>query len=185
LTDGISDDPGLVSLDRPGMWKFSLDFIPKRPVLFLNLYNNQWNTNYRYWYQGTWSSRGRLWTFGNGTVIGEALITPSLEARHPLQAALAEGPGGRLPTSRNGLELSRKGVLVTAFTPTLIRVWERAGTGWKAGPTFMPGQYPVQTGQRRRGVQEDGQRQGRQALQGRIHPELDGCEESRAALRSS
>ena len=72
LTDGISDDPGLVSLNRPGMWKFSLDFIPKRPVLFLNLYNNQWNTNYRYWYQGTWSWRGRLWTFGNGTVIGEA-----------------------------------------------------------------------------------------------------------------
>ncbi len=129
-------DHPLISLDRPGMWRFSLDFIPKKPIVFLNLYNNQWNTNYRYWYPGTWSSRVRLWTFGNGTAIGEALITPSLEACHPLQAALAEGPGGRLSTSRSGLELSRKGVLVTAFTPTLIRVWERAGT---AGDVVVTG----------------------------------------------
>lgn len=49
---------------------------------------------------------------------------------------LAEGPGGRLSTSRSGLELSRKGVLVTAFTPTLIRVWERAGT---AGDVVVTG----------------------------------------------
>ena len=43
-------DHPLVSLDTPGIWKFSLDFIPKKSVVFLNLYNNQWNTNYRYWY---------------------------------------------------------------------------------------------------------------------------------------
>jgi hypothetical protein len=129
-------DHPLVSLDRPGIWKFSLDFIPKKPILYLNLYNNQWNSNYRYWYPGTWSSRVRLWTFASDTAIGEALITPSLEARHPLEAALAEGPGGRLPMSRGGLELSRKGVLVTAFTPTLIRVWEQAGT---AGEVVLTG----------------------------------------------
>jgi hypothetical protein len=64
------------------------------------------------------------------------LITPSLEARHPLDAALAQGPGGPLPPSRSGLELSRKGVLVTAFTPTLIRVWEQAGT---AGELIVTG----------------------------------------------
>ena len=40
-------DHPLVSLDTPGIWKFSLDFVPKKPVVFLNLYNNQWNTNYR------------------------------------------------------------------------------------------------------------------------------------------
>jgi hypothetical protein len=129
-------DHPLVSLGRPGIWKFSLDFIPKKPVLFLNLYNNQWNTNYRYWYPGTWSSRVRLWTFASGTAVGEALITPSLEARHPLEAAAAQGPGGPLPPSRSGLELSRKGVLVTAFTPTLIRVWEQAGT---AGEVVVTG----------------------------------------------
>jgi hypothetical protein len=32
-------DHPLISLDRPGCWKFSLDFIPKKPVVYLNLYN--------------------------------------------------------------------------------------------------------------------------------------------------
>ena len=53
-------------MDRPGCWKFSKDaeeFTPKKPVVYLNLYNNQWNTNFRYWYPGTWSSSVRLWTF--------------------------------------------------------------------------------------------------------------------------
>jgi alpha-mannosidase len=122
-------DHPLVSLDRPGCWKFSLDFVPKKPVVFLNLYNNQWNTNYRYWYSGTWSSRVRLWTFDNKATRGAALLIPAMEARLPLLAALAEGPAGRLPATQKGLEVSRKGILVTAFSPKLVRVWEQAGMG--------------------------------------------------------
>ena len=125
-------DHPLISLDTPGMWKFSLDFVPKKPVVYLNLYNNQWNTNYRYWYPGTWSSRVRLWTFRKASVEA-ALMTPSLETRNPLLAAMADGKGGALPVEQAGLSVSRPGVQVTAFgsnqagTGTLLRLWEQAG----------------------------------------------------------
>src|SRR5260370_17311629 len=65
-------DHPLISLDTPGIWKFSLDFVPKKPIVFLNLYNNQWNTNYRYWHSGTWSSRLRVG-------LGKGLPVPALE----------------------------------------------------------------------------------------------------------
>ncbi|MBI5396359.1 MAG: hypothetical protein HZA91_13770, partial [Verrucomicrobia bacterium] len=61
------------------------------------------------------------------------LITPSLEARSPLLAAVADGPSGKLPPTQRGLELSRKGVQVTAFGAnpdgdgTVLRLWELAG----------------------------------------------------------
>ena len=125
-------DHPLVSLGAPGMWKFSLDYVPTKPVVYLNLYNNQWNTNYRYWYPGTWSSRVRLWTIAKH----DGFAVRALEARHPLQAAAAEGTGGSLPATQDGLSVSRPGVLVTALSPTLLRVWEQAGT---AGPLTVSG----------------------------------------------
>ena len=130
-------DHPLISLHEPGCWRFSLDFVPTKPVVFLNLYNNQWNTNYRYWYSGTWSSRVRLWAFANDTPTDRALIIPSIEARYPLLAAVADGPGGKLPEAQSGLSVSRPGVLVTAFQKNplgpgvLLRVWEQAGVGGK------------------------------------------------------
>ena len=45
-------DSPLVSLDEPGCWKYSLDFVPKRPSVYVNLFNNQWTTNFRLWNQG-------------------------------------------------------------------------------------------------------------------------------------
>jgi hypothetical protein len=122
-------DHPLVSLDTPGCWRFSLDFVPRRPVVFLNLYNNQWNTNYRYWYPGTWSSRVRIWPSTN-------LAVPSLEARTPLFAAVADGPAGKLPPRQAGLTVSRPGTPVTAYTPSLLRVWEQAGV---AGQVVITG----------------------------------------------
>ncbi len=126
-------DHPLTSLDTPGCWKFSLHFVPSKPVVFLNLYNNQWNTNYRYWYPGTWSSRVRLWTFTAETPPERRLNVPSIEARIPLLAAIADGPAGRLPAIRAGLSVSRPGTLVTASAKnprgpgTTLRVWEQAG----------------------------------------------------------
>jgi hypothetical protein len=125
-------DYPLVSLDTPGCWRYSLDFIPKRPVAYVNLFNNQWGTNFRLWNSGTWTSRVRLWAI-NHFEAEPSLITPSFEARYPLLAATADGAPGALPVSRSGLELSRKGVLVTAFGAnpdgpgTLLRLWEEAG----------------------------------------------------------
>lgn len=137
-------DHSLVSLDRPGIWKFSMDFVPKKPAIYLNLYNNQWNTNYRYWYPGTWSSKVRIWTFNKNSSVEANLVTPSLEARTPLMVAEAEGEAGNLPTEQAGISVSRKGIQVTAFRnnspdnpvfstittnnrSTLIRVWEQGG----------------------------------------------------------
>ena len=54
-------DHPLVSLDVPGCWKFSRDFLPTRPLVYVNLFNNQWTTNFRLWNEGTWTSRVRLW----------------------------------------------------------------------------------------------------------------------------
>jgi hypothetical protein len=126
------DNP-LISLGEPGCWKYSLDFLPNRPAVHVNLFNNQWTTNFRLWNAGTWTARVRIWAFDHYDAES-SLIAPSLEARFPLQAAFADGPGGTLPATQTGLELGRQGVLVTAFGPnpdgsgTLLRLWELAGT---------------------------------------------------------
>jgi alpha-mannosidase len=125
------DNP-LVSLDTPGCWKFSKDFAPRKPVAYVNLFNNQWNTNFRLWNSGTWTSRVRLWSFSRYDAES-ALITPSLEARNELLAVETDAPAGKLPGDQRGLELSRRGIAVTALVgasdnrPMLIRLWEMAG----------------------------------------------------------
>jgi hypothetical protein len=72
-------------------------------------------------------------------------VTPSLEARSPLQVAVADGQAGRLPKEQSGISISRKGIQLTAYRPnspdnpvystitnnvkaTLIRLWEQGGT---------------------------------------------------------
>jgi hypothetical protein len=125
-------DSSCVSLDEPGLWKFSLDYTPKRPSVFVNLYNNEWNTNFPEWQGGSWSNRVRVWV-SRGNALAENLVVPSWEARLPLLAAKADGPAGKLPKQQPGLSLSRPGVLVTAFGQnpdgpgTLLRLWEQAG----------------------------------------------------------
>lgn len=125
-------DSPLVSLDEPGLWKFSLHYAPKRARVFINLYNNQWDTNFPLWQDGSWNSRVRLWVVHGGDAA-KNIITPSWEAREPLVATYVDGGRGKLPVSKTGLQLSRRGVLVTLFGPdpysdkTLLRVWEQAG----------------------------------------------------------
>jgi hypothetical protein len=125
-------DSPLVSLDEPGLWKFSLHYAPRRARVFVNLYNNQWNTNFRLWQEGSWNSRVRIWMV-RGDNAEKNLITPAWEARTPLLAACGYGPRGKLPVTKTGLSLSCRGVLVTHFGPdpyserTLLRVWELAG----------------------------------------------------------
>ncbi len=131
-----SIDNPLISLDTPGCWKYSLDFVPQRPAAYVNLFNNQWTTNFRMWNEGTWTSRVRLWAIGEYQPEA-ALVTPSQESRFPLLAAAYEGASGTLPPTQAGLELGRKGVAVTAFGPhpdgpgVLLRLWEQAGQAGK------------------------------------------------------
>jgi hypothetical protein len=125
-------DSPLVSLERPGLYRYSADFVPTRSHAYLNLFNNCWGTNCQMWTGDSWTSRVRLWAieqYDNES----GLITPSLEARLPLLCGFAEGAGGGLPAGAAGLGLSRKGVQVTAFGSNpdgegmLLRVWEQAG----------------------------------------------------------
>ncbi|MEI6784186.1 MAG: hypothetical protein WCQ21_25115 [Verrucomicrobiota bacterium] len=146
-------DHPLVSLDRPGCWRASknaAEFTPKKPVVYLNLFNNQWNTNFRYWYPGTWSSRVRLWTFDAKTKPDAVMATPALEARNPLLAVATTGSGGQLPAEQSGLSVSRPGALVTAFgvnpdgKGTLLRVWEQAGASGDL-TVSVPGKFKSAT----------------------------------------
>ena len=149
-------DHPLISLDRPGIWKFTKDFTPRKPVIYLNMYNNQWNTNYRYWYPGSWSSKVRIWTFTKNSTVESRLVTPSLEARTPLLVGEAEGDPGKLPIEQSGISVSRKGIQITAFRhdsrdnpvyatkgfnakSTLIRLWEQGGNSGKVIVVFPKG----------------------------------------------
>ena len=125
-------DSPLVSLGEPGLWKFSWHHTPARARVFVNLYNNEWDTNFPLWQEGSWNSRVRIWLV-HGDHPEKNLITPAWEARAPLVAAWHDGPRGTLPLTKTGVALSRRGVLVTHFGPDpysgrpLLRVWEQAG----------------------------------------------------------
>jgi hypothetical protein len=143
-------DSPLVSLDRPGLWKFSMDFTPTKPTVFVNLYNNMWNTNFPLWIDGSWSSRVRLWPMeASKEGVAENLAVQSWEARLPLLAATADGSPGTLPAIRTGLRLSRPGVLVTAFgidpddnPGTLLRVWDQSGVSGQL-TVELPPDFPA------------------------------------------
>ena len=133
----VSSDLPLWSIGAPGLWKFSQHFEPREPVLFANLYNNQWNTNFPLWVDGSWSATIRLWPVANGASEEESLFTPGWELRQDFITGYANGSAGSLATSSQGLSLSRKGIRLTAFCPnpdaeqgvkgTLLRVWEQSG----------------------------------------------------------
>ncbi len=132
-----------VSLGKPGLWQYSFDYVPQRANVFVNLYNNEWNTNFPEWQEGSWSSRVRIWPTTD-------LAVPSWEARVPLLAAVAKGPAGKLPKTQTGLSLSRPGVLVTAFGQnpdgqgTLLRVWDQSGESGKL-VVKLPGKFKTAT----------------------------------------
>jgi hypothetical protein len=127
-------DSPLVSVGAPGLFRYTRGFAPRRATVFVNLYNNVWGTNFQQWISGSWSSRVRVWATGRASEE-TSLVTPAWEARSPCQAAIASGPAGRLPPSDAMINLSRRGVLVTAFGPNpdgdgiVLRLWEQAGQG--------------------------------------------------------
>lgn len=132
----------LVSLSEPGCWKFDNSFIPSSPSVYYNLFNNNWSTNFRFWNEGKWVYRFRVWAYDHYDAVN-SLIVPSVEARYPLQYATGTKSGGKLPKGKRGIELSRKGVLVTAFGSdpdgsdgVLLRLWEQAGISGKLTVRF-------------------------------------------------
>jgi hypothetical protein len=142
------DAPG-ISLDRPGLWKYSLDFVPQRSNVFVNLYNNLWSTNFTEWIEGSWSTKIYLWSVDR-LDNERSIITPSEEFRSPLKVVMAYTNGGDLPVTAAGVQLSMKGVAVTAFGKnsdgkgTILRIWEQAGNSGKCTVT-LPAHHPYKT----------------------------------------
>lgn len=136
-------DTPLVSLGEPGEYRFERRYEPKKPRLFLNLYNNHWRTNFGSWIGDgrRMMARVRLWAFDKFN-SESALYSPALETRVPLAAARTTARPGKLPPMQSGITLSRKGVAVTAFGPnpdgagTVLRVWEQAGVSGKLAITL-------------------------------------------------
>ncbi len=124
-------DHGLMSFGQPGIMKFEPSYIPQKPIAFVNLYNNQWNTNFPYWIGDSISSRVRIWA--TNTVAPESLVLPATEFRNPVLVGIADGQQGNMPTSSNGLSLSREGIKITNFSPNVnnaeytLRLWEQVG----------------------------------------------------------
>jgi alpha-mannosidase len=137
-------DSPLVSFERPGLYRYSADFMPEKPWTYVNLFNNTWSTNFRDWLGGTWTSRVRLWAFGRYEAE-PALVTPALESRCPLLATTTDAAPGSQPAVQTGLAISEKGVLVTAFGPnpdgsgTVLRLWEQAGRSGTCTVRFPTG----------------------------------------------
>ncbi|MCP5537528.1 MAG: hypothetical protein H7A51_15005 [Akkermansiaceae bacterium] len=135
-------DAPTMSFGEPGLWKYDFTYLPTKPAVFVHLYNNMWNTNFPYWIEGDLSSEVKIWPVANSKT--DAICTPSWEARLPLLAAAADGSAGPLPTSQNGISVSRAGVLVTTFGPnpdgegTVLRLWEQAGLSGPMTITLPP-----------------------------------------------
>jgi hypothetical protein len=140
-----SPDMPLVSLGEPGCWKYSVEDFPRSATVYVNLFNNQWTTNFRLWNEGLVTANARIWSVEKGEDAEAALITPSLETRFPLQAVIANGSAGSLPPTGTGLELSRRGIQVTAFGANpdddglVLRLWELAGESGDCQVTLPAG----------------------------------------------
>jgi len=126
-------DSPLVSLGRPGLYRYDREWTDREAKVFVNLFNNVWGTNFQQWIEGSWSNRVRIWALPEGAEAATDLITRGWTARTPCLAGYANGSAGGLPATGRGIELSRDGILVTAFGPNpagkgmVLRLWEQAG----------------------------------------------------------
>jgi len=141
-----SSDAPLVSLGEPGEYKFDKRYEPEKPYVYLNLYNNHWRTNFPAWVGNgqRMSAKARIWTFDKFS-SESSLYTPAMETRVPMQAASSKVKNGRLPVTRQGISLSRKGVALSAFGPNpdgegiILRVWEQGGVSGLCTVTLPEG----------------------------------------------
>jgi hypothetical protein len=135
--------PG-ISIDRPGLFTFSGSKSLTSGNVFVNLYTNQWGTNFTEWIEGSLSSKIYIWSYDS--YHPEAgFITPSEETRVPLKGVFYDGPQGAGPLSDSGITLSRKGILVTALKHLpegegmVLRLWEQAGQSGRCKITLPEG----------------------------------------------
>lgn len=137
-----------VSLGVPGIYRFEPQWDKPNSHVYVNLFNNKWNTNFRSFWQGNLTVRARLWAIDQYAAEKD-LTTPVTETLTPLLAGMCNYGKGSLPVAAQGLGLSRQGVLLTALGPnpdgqgTLLRVWEDAG---QSGPLTVTLPEQMQAG---------------------------------------
>ena len=143
-------DAPAVSLERPGLYKFSKTFVPTKSTVFVNLYNTQWGTNFTEWLDGSWTARMYLWpikAYDNES----GLITPMEETRQPLAGFYSNNPAGTLPLTNQGIKVSGKGINVTSFTQMpdeksyRLRLWEMAGKSGDCEIELPAGKFKTAT----------------------------------------
>lgn len=127
------DSPG-ISIDTPGLFKFTKKKELTTGTVFVNLFNTQWGTNFTEWIEGSFSSKMYIWNYDNYDAE-KSFITPSEETRNSLKGAYYDGVKGKLVVSQQGIALSKKGIIVTSFGENidgggiLLRLWEQSGNG--------------------------------------------------------
>ena len=94
-------DSPLVSLGHPGLFRYTKDFTPREPTVFVNLYNNQWGTNFQQWIGGKCA---RL----RGPHLGGEEGIERVGPDHALVGSSAALPGGRSSTARRAICRRRK-----------------------------------------------------------------------------
>lgn len=129
-----SPDAPALSFGEPGSYRFQGTWNAPKSSVYVHLFNNQWNTNFRSFWGGDFSARVRIWAI-DGFEAERDLVTPSEETLAPMRTGLCNYKPGSLPSMATGLALSRKGIAVTAFgsnpdgAGTLLRLWELTGRG--------------------------------------------------------
>jgi hypothetical protein len=119
-----------MSFGDKGLCTIDPDYVPTNPLALVSIFNNLWTINFPYWIKGSFSSRVRIWATDN--INDSSLVISATEARNPVLVGYADGKSGKLPAEKVGIELSRKGVLLSANFKseegTIIRVWDQTGT---------------------------------------------------------
>lgn len=143
-----SPDAPAVSLGEPGIYRFAGQWTRPGSSVYVHLFNNQWNTNFRSFWSGQFSARVRLWPI-TGFDAERDLVTPSEETLGPMLTGLSNYRAGLLPPEAQGLAISRLGIKVTAFGPnpdgegTLLRLWELAGRSGSVKVRLPAGLKPM------------------------------------------
>ena len=84
-----------VSLGRPGIYRFEAQWDKPESHVYVNLFNNKWNTNFRSFWQGRLRVRVRLWAIDQYKNESE-LTTPVMNALSPMLTGMCNYGKGKL-----------------------------------------------------------------------------------------
>ena len=96
-----SPDAPALSLGEPGIYKFKGQWPNPKSSVYVHLFNNKWNTNFRSFWNGEFSARVRLWPIAKFDAEKD-LVTPSEETLAPMLTGLSNYKAGPAAARRPG-----------------------------------------------------------------------------------